>query len=175
MDINNPVDELRQMIEREQAQCTDSEVKFFYSDSRPVSVSAEAFFDFLRKQLQALQRSILSGETVHAVTSTIRFMAYMGAYKENRGVPRLIPEIRKFCAAHAGEGKYGHEGPLKQAVREVVQDGADGIDKVLEALEYHILVAEVLNDSIIYVKKDGSLKEVKLQAVKKAYREIISE
>lgn len=176
METHEPIEVLRQIVKQERDKGGDSElVRFYGADNQPMSLKSEAFFSFMDVKLKALQRLIYAGDTQQAVVSTINFMGYLGAFRNAQNMPEIIQETRKLSAAHAGGAKQGHEGPLKRYVRDVMEDGAETIEQVIAALEYHIMIAEIMEDSLTYQKPDGKLKTVKFGAVGKAYNEITKE
>ena len=102
---------------------------------------------------------------------------------ERQGIPlliggkqthRIVKLTRKAKDSKGGKRKLGHKGPLKHYIREVMDDGANNFDAVLAALEAHIMVDDVTDKMLTYASPNGKLKDVKISAVKKAYREIIS-
>lgn len=174
MERYDPIEVLRQVVKQARDKHDDSEpVRFFYGGNQSVSYTSETFFSFLDEQLRPLQKLIAAGDTQQAVTHTIKFMNYLSALNNARNMPELIQKTRSLTAASGGSKKRGAEGPLKRYVRDVMEDGAVTFEQVLAALEYHIMIAEVKGDSLTYLKKDGSLKTVKLKSVEKAYGEII--
>lgn len=151
---NNPIEVLRRLVKQERERCGSPTVTFSYADNH-VSVAADAFFSFLETKLRLLQRAVHSGDTERAVTSTIDFMCYLGAFRDNDRMPDILRELRTLTAARAGGAKRGHEGPLKQYIRDVVEAGARNYDAMLLALEAHTMVHDIEGDTLTYETPGG--------------------
>lgn len=74
--------------------------------------------------------------------------------------------------AERGKLKLGHEGPLKQIIRDVIGDGVKDFDAMLAALEDNVLVHDVTDALVTYQTPSGAIKDVKLETVERYYRDI---
>ena len=77
-----------------------------------------------------------------------------------------------------GQKKKGHEGPLKQLLRDIIGKREISFDEVMGALATgnHLMVDEFDGEflTFAYKSKDGEeTKTVGLPAIRRAYREII--
>ena len=106
--------------------------------------------------------------------------------KEERQANRILAEqwrgdwnlsqAKQSHQAERGHKKRGHEGPLKELLRDIMGKKKMSFENVCEALDVHERVENFGADTLtFFYVKDGKdlMKEVKLPAIRKAYREII--
>ena len=128
-------------------------------------------YDYLR---DSLRDSGLSDDEIEKVIENEKRMRSMfnHAIERNQASKQSV----------RGQNKKGHEGPLKQYIRDVINDGACDFDAVLAALEEHVMIGEITDETLTYFvlpsyketeeEEKKKMKPVQLQTVKKAYREI---
>lgn len=132
---------------------------------------------------RCLELNVNANDAIYFATV---FRAIEGGIKN--GLPSLLGRRQavlhvnaasKAGQSRAGKGKGGHEGPLKLLLRDIMGNRQMPFDQVKDALEVgnHLMVDDFDGDTLTYAYRDknGEEKsaEVKLPAIRRAYREII--